>query len=274
LNSPKIFLIDEFFSLRLVDLHELKNLGTVVYVSSDIAHDFFEDNRIASSLMRKLERNELGFMDIVIACSERDRLKYLEMGAKNVIFYPNIYPITEFESCDKDQEPSISIVLKGYWGSRATISLKQVFEALSFIDKPIKLYMIGTKPEKVPKNVTLQYFDFIPSKLDFLKTLNRSWVGINLGIHSGGTNQRKYDYAMAGLVILSDNLGARGDLLPCEYTYIDSYDLAAKLEQLLELGKEKLEKMGLENRKQALSLAEKQREKLLRTLESKVLHDC
>ena len=53
-----------------------------------------------------------------------------------------------------------------------------------------------------------------------------------MGIHLGGTNERKYDYAMAGLVVFSDNLGVRGDLLPHEYTYVDSYDLAAKLEQL------------------------------------------
>lgn len=273
LNSPRIFVIDEFFSLPLVDLRELKKLGTVIYVSSDLASDFFGANRIASSLMRRLERDKIGFIDIVVACSERDRLKYLEMGAKNVIFYPNIYPITEFESGDKDCEPSISIVLRDYWGSRAIASLKKVFAALSYIDKPIKIYMIGTKPERAPKNIELQYIDFIPSKLDFLKTLNKSWIGINLGIHLGGTNQRKYDYAMAGLVILSDNLGARGDLLPYEYTYVDSYDLAAKLDQLLELGKEKLEKMGLENRKQALSLAEKQQEMLSKTFKNKGFHD-
>jgi hypothetical protein len=82
----------------------------------------------------------------------------------------------------------------------------------------------------------------------------------------GGANERKYDYAMAGLVFFSDTLGVRGDLLPHEYTYVDSYDLAAKLEQLLEFGKEMIVEMGKQNRKQALSLAEKQREKLLRTL--------
>lgn len=71
---------------------------------------------------------------------------------------------------------------------------------------------------------------------------------------------------MAGIVVLSDNLGARGDLLPNEYTYVDSYDLTAKLEQLIEMGKDRIVEMGKHNRTHALSLAEKQREKLLQTL--------
>ena len=64
----------------------------------------------------------------------------------------------------------------------------------------------------------------------------------------------------------SDVLGCRGDLLAHEYSYIDYNDLAIKLDQLLELGQKEIIEMGLENRKQAISLAEKQREKLLYTI--------
>ena len=87
-----------------------------------------------------------------------------------------------------------------------------------------------------------------------------------------GSNERKYDYAMAGLVVFSDKLGARGDLLPNEYTYVDGYDLAAKLDQLLEFGKEKLTEMGTQNRKHTISLADKQRERLLRTINTIIFH--
>ncbi len=73
-----------------------------------------------------------------------------------------------------------------------------------------------------------------------MRILSKSWIGINIGIHKGGSNERKYDYAMAGLVVFSDILGCRGDLLPHEYTYLDSNDLAAKLEQLMEFGKKRL----------------------------------
>jgi len=268
LNSPKIFLIDEYVSIRNVNLKILRLLGSIVYVSQDVAYDHFNfgNNIITKTLMYKLERDAVALSDLVVACSERDRLKYLEMGARKVLFYPNIYPIAEFEPGNKDQTPSISIVLRGHWGSRAERSLDKIFKALSRVDKEIRVYMIGIKPQQVPKNIELQHYARIPSKLDYLNTLSKSWIGINIGIHMGGANERKYDYAMAGLVVFSDTLGVRGDLLPHEYTYVDSYDLAAKLEQLLEFGKEMIVEMGKQNRKQALSLAEKQREKLLRTL--------
>ena len=87
-----------------------------------------------------------------------------------------------------------------------------------------------------------------------------------------GSNERKYDYAMAGLIVFSDTMGARGDLLPYEYTYVDSQDLAAKLEQLLQLGKDRIVEMGDQNRDQALSLAEKQHGILLRTINDMVIH--
>jgi hypothetical protein len=55
-------------------------------------------------------------------------------------------------------------------------------------------------------------------------------------------------------------------LLPYEYVYVDGNDLAAKLNQLLEFGRETIAEMGKQNRKQALLLAEKQREKFLTAL--------
>ena len=71
---------------------------------------------------------------------------------------------------------------------------------------------------------------------------------------------------MAGLVVFSDKIGVRGDLLTYEYTYVDGNDLAAKLDQLLDFGKEQIVAMGTQNRKQAMSLADKQCEKILETI--------
>jgi hypothetical protein len=275
LNSREIFLISDFVSLNFVNLKMLKKLGPIIYVSQDVAYNHFSfaHNFFAKRLMYKLERDAVGLADVVIACSEMERLKYVEMGARKAIFYPNIYPITEFEPFDKDQSPSISIVLPEHWGLRAERSLNEIFEALSCINMKIRVYMIGIEPKQVPINVKLQYYKCIPRKLDYLRTLSKSWIGINVGIHMAGTNQKKYDYAMAELVVLSDNLGARGDLLPHEYTYVDNHDLAAKLEQLLEFGKKKLQEMGVENRIQTLSLAEKQKNELLRAVKAFDLTD-
>jgi hypothetical protein len=275
MKSPKIFLIDEFLSINTINLNELKKLGSIIYVSQDVAYNRygFRDNLITRQLMYKLERAAIAQVDVVIACSERDRLKYIEMGAKKAVYYPNIYPIKEFEPSVKDQLPSISIVSRGHWDLKAERSLEEIFKALSYSSRTIKVNVIGIKPKKVPKNVRLQHYEFIPSKLDYLKILSTSWIGINIGFHMAGTNERKYDYSMSGLVVFSDTMGARGDLLPHEYTYVDSHDLAAKLEQLLQFGKEKILQMGDQNRQQALSLAEKQREILLRTVYDIVLHE-
>jgi hypothetical protein len=269
LGAPKIFLLDEYTSLRIVDLKKLKLLGSIVYVSQDVAYDHFNfgDNAITKKLMYKLEHNAINLIDLVIASSERDRLKYLEMGAKKVVFYPNLYPI-DFEQADKDPEPSISIVLHGHWGQQANRSLDEIFKALSYSGETIKVNLIGISAQKIPKNIQLQHYRHIPSKSDYLKILSSSWIGINVGIHLGGSNERKYDYAMAGLFVFSDTLGARGDLLPNECTYVDSYDLAAKIKQLLKFRKDGIAEMGQQNRKHALALAEKQRNELLNTLDN------
>ena len=275
LASPKIFLVDEFLSINTVKLKMLKQLGTIIYVSQDLAFQRYgyNSNIIAKNIMYKLEREAIELADIVIACSERDRLSYVEMGAKKAVFYPNIYPTNEFEPNDKDQTPCISIVLRGHWGPGASKSFEEIFEALSYFHQKIRVCIIGVKPSQVSRNIELQHFEFIPNKLDYLRILSKSWIGINLGIHMAGSNERKYDYAMAGLVVLSDKLGARGDWLPHEYTYVDGHDLAAKLEQLLKFGKEKIVEMGRQNRKYAISLAEKQQEKLLRTIDSVIFRN-
>ncbi len=272
-NLSNVFLIDEFLSINTVNLEKLKNLGIIVYVSQDVAFNRygFRDNLITKELMYRLERTAIDQVDVVIACSERDRLKYVEMGAKKSVYYPNIYPLEEFEASVKDQLPSIVIVSRGHWDLKAEKSLEEIFKALSFSSRTIKVTVIGVKPKKVSKNIRLQHYEFIPLKLDYLHVLSKSWIGINIGFHMAGSNERKYDYAMAGLVVFSDAMGTRGDLLPNEYTYVDSQDLAAKSEQLLQFGKDRIVEMGKQNRDQALSLAKKQREILLRTVNDLVL---
>ena len=261
-NSKIIFLIDEFFSLKTVDLRLLKKFGPVIYVTSDVARDFYGCSLAASKIMAKFEQKIIDIPDLIIACSERDRLKYLEMGANEAIFYPNIYPMSEIALFNKDVEPSISIVMREHWGFLANKTLEEVLNALASLGKRIRVYMIGMKPAKIPENIELLHFSHLKSRSDFLKTLSKSWFGINLGIHGGGSNQRKYDYALAKLVVLSDKFGARGDFLPCEYTYFDYYDLAAKIIQLIALGREEIRKMGIQNNKMARSLAGLRHEQL------------
>jgi hypothetical protein len=272
-KSPKIFLVDEFWSLNMIRLNFLKSLGFIIYVSQDLAYNRYGygDNSITRALMFKYERDFVPHVDLVVACSEMEQLQYLEMGARKAIYYPNLYPSADFEPSDKDQIPSISIVMREHWGSRGEKALKRIFKAIACLDRQIKIYVIGMKPQKVPKNVVLEHIRFIPSTLNYLRKISKSWIGINVGIHMGGTNKKKYDYAEASLVVFSDSLGARGDLLPHEYTYSDSHDLAAKIRKLLEYDRAHIIEMGRENRKYALDLAEKKRKALLKEISNLML---
>jgi hypothetical protein len=254
-EAKKVFLIDEFFSLNVINIKKLERLGSIVYLSSDVASDFYRYSAAASKLMQKFEQNKIARPNLVLACSERDSIKYLEMGARKVVYYPNIYPAPEFEMPEKDQTPSICIIMRGHWGNKTSRPLKETFRALSYISQRVRVYTFGVKPQNIPKNVDLHYYDYIPSRLDYLRTLGKSWIGINLGVHAGGSNQRKYDYALAGLVVFSDKYGVRGDLLPHEFSYIDSYDLTAKINQLLTFDKKRIFEMGIENQKYVLSFA-------------------
>jgi hypothetical protein len=267
-HSPKVFLVDEFLSLHCLDLKKLRFIGPIIYISQDIAYNRFGfgDNLITRKLMFQLEQHGLTYFDLVVACSEMERLKYLEMGARKAIFYPNMYPTKEFEPCDKDESASIGIVLREHWGHKAAQSLETIFKALACLDKKVKVYMIGIRPKEVPKNVELEHMKFIQSKLDYLKKLGKTWIGINVGIHMAGTNERKYDYAEAGMVVISDKLGSRGDLLPYEYTYVDDHDLAAKIKQLLQFGKVRLTEMGETNRRFVILRAEKEQKRLLENI--------
>ena len=269
IDSSRIFFVDEFFSINCLDLKKLKSLGFIIYISQDIAYKRYDfaGNSTSEKIMFRFERNAIPSFDLVIACSEAERLNYLEMGAKKAIFYPNMYPTEGFKPEDKDEMPSISVILREHWGSKARKSLETIFNAIGCLNCGITVHLMGIKPETIPKNVKLEYHEFVKSKTDFLKIVSKSWIGINIGIHKAGTNERKYDYAEAGVVVISDALGARGDLLPHEYTYIDRNDLAAKIRQLLELGKPAIKEMGKNNRTVALSLAEKNRQIVIDVLD-------
>jgi hypothetical protein len=273
IKSPKAFLIDEFISLNIINLKKLRRFGPIIYVSQDIAYNRFgfSDNIITKKLMYKLERDAVRQVDLIVACSKMEKLKYQEMGAKKVVFYPNIYPTKSWNLSDKDKIPSLSLVLRSHWGSRSRQSLINILNALACINKKIKLNIFGIRPDRIPENIILNHYNFIKKKKDYLKILSRSWIGINVGFHLAGTNERKYDYAEAGTVVFSDKLGSRGDLIPYEFTYIEYHDFIGKIEQLLKYNREDLIKMGEKNRKYILSFAENQGFKIMSELNKTIL---
>ena len=67
-DLPKVFLIDEFLSLNCLDLNKLRLLGSIIYVSQDIAYNRFGfgDNSITRKLMFRLERDAIIHFDLVV----------------------------------------------------------------------------------------------------------------------------------------------------------------------------------------------------------------
>jgi hypothetical protein len=269
-KSLKVFLIDEYMSINTLDLGLLKKIGHIIYVSQDVPSEVFDfgDHIIASALMSKLESKVLKLADLVVASSERDRLRYIDNGAKNVVFYPNIYPIEAFIPKAKDKMVSIAIVFRSHWGLKNISRLTEIFSAIAKINQKVKIFLIGSKPDIIPNKLHIEHYEFLTDKHQYMNVISHCWIGINIGIHKGGTNERKYDYAMANLVVFSDILGARGDLLPHEYTFLDGNDLASKLNQLLSFGEERINEMGKENRAQALLIAGKQRKIFFDSMQS------
>ncbi|MEB3851985.1 MAG: hypothetical protein LRS49_05355 [Desulfurococcales archaeon] len=103
----------------------------------------------------------------------------------------------------------------------------------------------------------------IPGRANFLSTISTAHAGINYDIHLGGSNVKKYDYALAGLAIFSGGTGVRGDFLPGEAAFADEYDLLAKLSGYTV---EELEYMGRRNRDHAI----REFEEALRRLQERV----
>ena len=133
--------------------------------------------------MFRLEQDALSKIDLVVACSEMERLKYLEMGARKTIFYPNVYPSMDFEPVEKDQIPSVTIVLREHWGRNAKESLKKILYSLECLGRNVRVYLIGIKQTESPCNVEIIHYAFLTSKAEYLEILSKSWIGINIGIH-------------------------------------------------------------------------------------------
>ena len=141
---------------------------------------------------------------------------------------------------------------------------KRMYEALGFLNsavkqlknpQKVKLKFVGNLISRLAINfkwkVKAEFTGFINNRNEFLKKLSEAHIGINFAFKLGGTNVRKYDYALAGLVVLSNPYGCRGEPLPYEYCFLDPADLATKISALKN---EKVEEMGLKNQENVLEL--------------------
>ena len=238
----------------------------VLYLSHNYEPEFV-GSKFLWNYLEKVERRIITSSDLVLAVSMRDfkvfKHKYGVDDGK-VIFLPNIYPVDGLE-LSKFKSPSISLILPDNWGTNAIHStISYISEAVRMSEKVKKLVIVGRIAGKISQqkkwgDAVIETYSFIRSRRKFLETIGKAHIGVNFAFKSAGTNVKKYDYALTKQVVLSNFIGAKGDLLPYEYTFLDKYDLASKIDQIFD--RDYL-KMGEENALFAHKLYQKAKKKI------------
>jgi len=230
-------------------LHNLVDFK-IIYLSHNFEPNFFGVTN-PKHFIWKSEKEAVNLADLVIVASYRDLLlynKYYECPIEKIAVLPNIYPLN-FNIC-KEDSPTVAVILGDHWGKSVIYSLANILSGLKNLN--LKIISVGNLLTKKLKHMGLNVegYDYILGRRNFLEIISKAQIGINYGINLGGTNVRKFDYALSALVVLSSPLGSRGEPLPYEYTFTDAEDLKTKLRFLLERD---LKRMGEENRRFALS---------------------
>jgi len=269
-RQPALLLFDGLSSFAFLWREGMKRRGTnafSIYLSHDYEPDFVVNRYLAAMARRKIDF-ALSNSSMVIAASRRDKLRYLKHGKledDRIIVYPNIYPPANSNSLlpEKSRRFTIAVVESRWSGPKGALrDAAELARALRLLPAhaPVRVLALGpTLPGFLRRilggGFEVESFDHVTAREEFLRVLSGAHVGLNQGRWLGGTNVKKYDYSLAGVVVLSNSAGARGEIMPHEYVFADEADLASKLTELLERDPEELEKMGLQNRRAALASA-------------------
>ncbi|MCS7142380.1 MAG: hypothetical protein NZ920_01100 [Aigarchaeota archaeon] len=285
-GKRKIFLFDDVTSAFVFSIDYLKRLrrggGLLIYDSQ---------NYYSSAPKRVVdnERRFMEMMDLVITSSYRDRYYYQKAFsdyASKFLVIPNCFPPISYISSPErtlsrdvaDSKIGIAITGPSGLGSKAAAEfVSTVGAAFKNLDrKDVVLYLYGKVYDLISqradaiKGVEVVNMGLERDRAKYIHKLSSARIGINHTNKHSAANTKKFDYALAGLVILSNPLGAKGEPLPYEYTYIDEGDLRVKLEWLIE-NVERLMSWGEENYMQAIRYSITAFNELRRSLESTLL---
>lgn len=265
---PRVVLVDGLSSFAYLGGASLRGEAAVVYLSHDYEPDFTVSRYLSGVVRRKID-SALGRSDLVLAASERDRLRYLSHGGLDpgrALVLPNIFVPEGGALPEPEKAPTFTIaVVETGWSGRAGArrDALELAEAILLLprDVPVRVVAVGAElarrlGELLRGRAEVAGFGRLPSRWEFLRLLSSAHVGVNLGRWTGGTNTKKYDYALAGDVVVTNSLGARGETLPHQVVFSGESDLSSKLGELWGKGGAALEAMGLENRRAARGAAE------------------
>jgi len=273
-NKEKYLLVIDsirgYMSIKQIFDELADNSLAVLYLSHNYEPEFV-GSKILWSYIEKVERNVIRSSDLVLAASLRDskvfKCKY-GVDEQRMVVLPNIYPV-EGLKISKTNSPSVTLVLPDNWGVKAiTNAIDYISMSIRMSEKVKNVIIIGgiaggISRQKEWGGSVVETYGFIKSRRKFLEVIGRGHIGLNFAFKSAGTNVKKYDYAITEQVVLSNILGAKGDLLPYEYTFMDEYDLASKIDQVFD---EDYLRMGEQNASFAHKLYRTAKEKIKKKL--------
>ena len=254
----EVVIIDHIRALLMASrcLSKFKNKLNVLHVL-----DYFEEYPLAKSYMIEYFRKLLiknvkqlidKYIDIIILNSRRDLYIYTELFPKKTIIYlPTIYLPTDYVPCSH-KKPEDKLIINVV--HRSNVSNEFVNILIKYIQKQFDTVLVRSIGKPIPG---AQYVGWIPTRKDFLDYLSEGHAGINFSAvypYQSGTNVKRYDYALACNVVLTQSLSVTGEQLPFEIVFVDEYDLLAKL---YDKDIQYFINGGKENLKYALELREK-----------------
>ena len=205
-----------------------RKAGLTVYLGHNFEADYYSSLR---SMVMRLEGEAIRSSDLVIAASLRDMLRYTrDLGApeEKTMVFPNIFPPRGEYLQRKNSSKTMAIITgPEYCGEILRIS-RMLGE-----NKELEVLVFGGRCRKIDGVApNVKTIGFIESRREFLSKLSKAHIGLNYGLWLGGSSTKRYDYALAGLAVASNSIGARGYPLPGEICFADEYDLAAKVEAI------------------------------------------
>lgn len=237
----------------------------VIYLSHDYEPHFAPD-RYSAALARKRIDSALKAADLLVAATEADRSSYLAHGVMDegkAVVYPNVFPPAELwrrrRPARREGPFTIAVVQTGWLGRKGALEdARRLASALRLLPPSARVAVESYGTELgaflrvvLPSSVELRPSRRVPGRVAFLEALSGAQAGVNFGHWAGGANVKKFDFALAGLVVLSDGLGSRGGLLPHERVFEGPEGLAAAVDELAGINDDELSRMGRENSRSA-----------------------
>lgn len=236
----------------------------LIYLSHDALEDKYHGFWLR--ILKDREKEVIKHASLILVSSIRDKFKFIDKYKnidEKIIVFPNIYPPKYDDLSDVEKYDVMTIVIVGNWLLASDKYFTKLLHKLyEFTKNKFKLIYINKHP-KIPMPKHVEYYQYIKNRKEYLKTLAKAHIGINYALQSGGSNVKKYDYALAGLTIMSGGTGFRGEYLPGEITFLDYHDLIGKLSMI---SIDEAIRLGKINLRTARTLHEKATRDLTNTL--------